>query len=89
MSRIQIRQKIKTAALGMAIVLGVLANAERGTTSKMRGETTVPANHQHIAGATTQPQAVRIRMEGDIHPVVLRVIDLSGLRRCGDETRST
>jgi hypothetical protein len=30
MSRIQIRQKIKTATLGMAIVLGILANSERG-----------------------------------------------------------
>jgi hypothetical protein len=29
MSRIQIRQKIKTAALGMAIVLGILVNSER------------------------------------------------------------
>ena len=32
MSRIQIRQKIKTAALGLAIVLGILVNSERGNT---------------------------------------------------------
>ena len=89
MSRIQIRQKFKTAVLGMAIVLGVLASAERGNSTKMRGGALDPASQQHAASAPAQPQAAPVGMEADIHPVVLRVIDLRGLRRCGDEPRST
>jgi len=88
MSRIQIRQKVKTAVLGMALVLGVLANAERGATAKIRG-VPEPANHQHMAGGPVVPEAVRIRMEADIHPVVLRAIGVRVVRPCGDETRAT
>jgi len=73
MSRIQIRQTIKTAVLGSAIVLGVVANAERGDSVQMRGTLADPVNQQHAANAPTYPEAVLFRMQAGPHPVVLRV----------------
>tara|TARA_R110002074_G_scaffold30045_1_gene85470 strand:- start:489 stop:758 length:270 start_codon:yes stop_codon:yes gene_type:complete len=89
MSRIQIRQKIKTAVLGMAIVLGVLVSAGRGDLMKTRSGLPDPVSQQHAASGPAHPQAVRIRMQIESHPVVLRVIGVSVERPCADQTRAT
>jgi len=88
MSRIQIRQKIKTAVLGLAIVLGVLASAERGESVQMRGGLADPVNQQHAANAPAYPEAVLIRMQPGPHPVVLRLIGVGVHRACSDGSRA-
>lgn len=86
MSRIQIRQKTKTAVLGLAIVLGILATAGRGDLMKAGGGMSDPISQQHAASATAagadQPQI-------GVHPVVLRVIELRVARPCSDRGRTT
>lgn len=88
MSRIQIRQKIKTAVLGLAIVLGVLVNADRGEPVQMRGAVPDPVNQQHAANAPAYPEAVLIRMRAGSHPVVLRVVGVAVHRTCSDGSRA-